>query len=127
MIRPSERRVFALVVILLAGVFAVIGGLFVGDPAAGMAVYGLSAPDPVARLYVRAIGCRDLALAAYLLGLALFACPRSLRIVFVGTLIIPAGDLAILASVAPVRPLHLALHGGSLVCFAGLAWWSRRL
>jgi hypothetical protein len=115
-----------LTVCLLSGVFLVLGALFVAAPVPAAAFYGLPTRDPVSLFYVRAIGFRDLALAAYLLGLAFSGQRRALTIVLAGTLVIPIGDLALLASSGGGRPIHYLLHGASLLCFAGLALWSRR-
>ena len=66
-----SRQPLRLVVCLLALVFLMLGVLFVVMPAPAAWIYGLPSHDPTALFYVRAIGFRDLALAAYLLGLAL--------------------------------------------------------
>jgi hypothetical protein len=119
------RDPLALTVCLLSSVFLVLGGLFVAAPTPAAAFFGLPTHDAAALFYVRAIGFRDLALAIYLLGLALSGQRRALTIVLAGTLIIPIGDLALLASSGTARPIHYLLHGASLLCFAGLALWSR--
>jgi hypothetical protein len=114
-----------LTVCLLSSVFLALGGLFVAAPMPAAEFFGLPTRDPAPIFYVRAIGFRDLALAVYLLGLALSGQRRALAIVLAGTLIIPIGDLALLASSGAGRPIHYLLHGASLLCFAGLALWSR--
>ena len=116
----------ALALFVLSGVFLLLGGLFVAAPVPAAAFYGLPTGDPAALFYVRAIGFRDLALAAYLLGLTYARQRRALTIVLGTTLLIPIGDLALLASSSAGRPIHYLLHGASLLCFAGLALWSRR-
>ena len=117
----------ALTVCLLSGVFLVLGGLFVAMPVAAATFYGLPTRDPAALFYVRAIGFRDLALAAYLLGLVVTGQGRALSTVSILTLIIPIGDLLLLASSGAGRPGHYLLHGASLLCFAGVALWSHRV
>jgi hypothetical protein len=119
-------RPLALTVYLLSTVFVVLGGLFVVLPEPGAAFYGLPSRDTAALFYVRAVGLRDLALATYLLGLARTGQRRALSIVFIGTLVIPAGDMLLLASSGAAHPAHYLLHGASLLCFAVLALWTRR-
>jgi hypothetical protein len=120
------RQPLILVVCLLAGVFLILGGLFVAMPDVAAAIYGLPSRGPAALLYVRAIGFRDLALAGYLLGLALTGQRQALFVVLTATVVIPIGDLLLLASTGDGRPVHYLLHGASLLCFAGLAFWSRQ-
>lgn len=112
---------------MFACVFLVLGGLFVAVPVRAAAFYGLPTSDPSAIFYVRAIGFRDLALAIYLLGLTLAGQHQALSIVLIGTLIIPMGDLLLLAASNAGRPTHYLLHGASLLCFAVLALWSRKI
>ncbi|HEX8413296.1 MAG TPA: DUF4267 domain-containing protein [Sphingomicrobium sp.] len=120
------KRSPTLAVCLLSGVFLVLGGLFVAAPVPAAAFYGLPSRDPAALFYVRAIGVRDLALAAYLLALTFAKLRRALAVVLATTILIPVGDLALLASSGSGRPVHFLLHGASLLCFAGLALWTRR-
>jgi hypothetical protein len=120
------RHAPALAVCLLSGVFLVLGALFITAPAPAAAFYGLPSRDPAALFYVRAIGFRDLALATYLLGLTLAKQHRALAIVLAATILIPVGDVALLASSDAGRPIHYLLHGASLLCFVGLALWTRR-
>lgn len=110
---------------LLSGVFLMLAGLFVAAPAAAAAFYGLPAHDRSALFYVRAIGFRDLALAAYLIGLTLAGQRHALAIVLTCTLIIPVGDLLLLVASGAGRPVHYLLHGASLLGFAGMALWFR--
>jgi hypothetical protein len=124
--RVSPRHSLPFLVILLACVFAALGGVFVMLPVPGATFYGLSTRDPTALFYVRAIGFRDLAVAAYLLGLTLARHWRALSILSAATLVIPTGDLLLLASSQAGRPVHYVLHGASLLCFAGIALWARR-
>ncbi len=124
--RVALGSAFALTAFLLSGVFLALGALFVAAPEPAAAFYGLTTHDRSALFYVRAIGFRDLALAVYLIGLTLAGQRHALTIVLTGTLIIPAGDMLLLASSGAGRPVHYLLHGASLLCFAGLALWSRR-
>lgn len=116
----------ALAICLLSGVFLVLGALFIAAPAAAAAFYGLPSREPAALFFVRAIGLRDLALATYLLGLTLAKQRRALAIVLAATILIPVGDVALLASFGAGWPIHYLLHGASLLCFAGLALWTSR-
>jgi hypothetical protein len=47
--------------------------------------------------------------------------------VLTGTLVIPIGDMMLLAWSGAGRPVHYVLHGASLLCFAGLAFWTSRV
>jgi hypothetical protein len=120
------KKPLALAVYLLSGVFLVLGGLFIAAPEVAAALYGLPSHDRSALFYVRAIGFRDIALGAYLAGLALAGRRQALAIVMACTLIIPIGDLLLLAFADTGEPLHYLLHSASLLCFAGLALWSSR-
>ena len=120
----SRAPIFA--VCLLSVLFLVLGALFIAAPACAAAFYGLPSGGSEALFYVRAIGFRDLALAAYLLGLTLAKQRQALAIVLVATMVIPVGDVVLLASSDAGRPIHFLLHGASLLCFAGLALWTRR-
>ncbi|MCC2978025.1 DUF4267 domain-containing protein [Sphingomonas sp. PL-96] len=128
MVAPSMtlRQPLFLVVCLLAGVFLILGSLFVAMPGIAASIYGFPSRDPAAMLYVRAIGFRDVALAAYLLGLAVTGQRKALSVVLTGTTLIPVGDLLLLASSGAGRPMHYLLHGASLLGFAALALWSRQ-
>ena len=113
-------------VFLLSGLFLLLGVLCLLAPAAAARLFGLEADAPAALFYVRAIGLRDAALALYLFGLALAGRRRALTIVALGTLIIPLGDMLLLAASGAGGPLNYLLHGASLLCFAALAWWTSR-
>lgn len=121
-----QRQPFALGVFLLSGVFLMLGSVFVAAPDVAATFYGVPADARSALFYVRAIGFRDLALAAYLVGLTLAGQRHALATVLTGTLIIPFGDLLLLAASGAGKPVHYLLHGGSLLCFAGMALWARR-
>ena len=115
-----------LAVLLLSAVFSALAMLFLLAPATGAAIYGFPAATPEALFFVRTVGLRDLALAAYLTGLTLGGSTRALAILLALTIIIPLGDLLLLASAGAGGPLHYLLHGASLLCFAGLGFWSWR-
>jgi hypothetical protein len=124
--RPAWRDPLTAAAVLLSGVFLLLGGLFVLAPGPGAALYGLDARADSALFYVRVVGVRDMALAIYLAGLAVAALQRALRVVALGTMVIPVGDMLLLAASGAGGPVHYLLHGASLLCFAGLAWASGR-
>ena len=125
--RLSRRDPRAWIVLGFSGTFLALGVLFVAAPRAGAAVFGLPAPEGAGLGYVRAIGFRDLALALYLAGLALLASRRALALVLALTVLIPACDVALVATVIGLSsPGYLALHGAAGLAFAGLAWWVGR-
>lgn len=111
---------------LLACIFAALGVLFVWAPAPAAMIYGIDPGSFSGLSYVRAVGVRDLALAAYLFGLTLARQFHALSIVMFATLVIPAGDLLLLAVSGRAQAVHYLLHGASFLCFAGMAWWARR-
>jgi hypothetical protein len=124
--RPAWRDPLTAATVLLSSVFLLLGGLFVFAPGAGAALYGLEARADSALFYVRVVGVRDMALAIYLSGLAIAGLRRALRVVALGTMVIPVGDMLLLAASGAGGPVHYLLHGASLLCFAGLAWGSGR-
>jgi hypothetical protein len=111
---------------LLACMFAGLGILFVFAPAPAARFYGIDTESSSGLLYVRAVGVRDLALASYLFGLTLARQFRALSIVMVSTLVIPIGDILLLAASGRAQPNHYLLHAASFLCFAGTAWWAGR-
>jgi len=113
-----------IVVALVAGIFLFLGAMFVAYSRAAADFYGIASHDRAALFYVRAIGFRDLALAAYLLGLSALGGRRALAIVLAATIVIPMGDIALLILSGTARAIHFILHGASLLCFAGLALWA---
>jgi hypothetical protein len=126
----SERQVsgkaLPITITLLACAFAGLGVLFVFAPAPAAMFYGIDAGSSSGLFYVRAVGFRDLALASYLFGLTLARQFRALSIVMLSTLLIPAGDILLLAASGRAQPIHYLLHAASFLCFAGLAWCARR-
>ncbi|MGF7147271.1 hypothetical protein FHS96_000880 [Sphingomonas zeicaulis] len=110
-------------VLIISCLFFVLGFIFVLAPAWGIAIYGLDPVGASALPYVRALGCRDLALAAYLVGLNLLGDRKPLATVLLATAIIPCGDMILLAGAAGVGMVNYLLHAGSLLCFVGLGLW----
>ncbi|OWK27963.1 DUF4267 domain-containing protein [Sphingomonas mucosissima] len=122
----SFGKALPMTITLLACMFAGLGALFVLAPATAAAFYGIDAGSSSGLFYVRAVGFRDLALATYLFGLTLTRQFRALSIVMLSTLVIPVGDILLLAVSGGARPIHYLLHAASFLCFAGLAWWAGR-
>ena len=123
-LRPPDPLAWA--VFVLSGVFLLLGMLFIAWPDAAAELYGREAQDSSARFYVRAVAFRDAALALYLVGLVFAGSRRALAAVALGTVIIPSGDLLLLAASGRGDWPHYLLHGSSLVCFALLAWSASR-
>jgi hypothetical protein len=116
-----------LVIVALAGVFLVLGGLFVALPHWGALLFGIGAPEGEGLSYVRAIGFRDMALGLYIACLAIWSDRRALGIVLGVTTVIPVMDFALIMGVRGLSsPAHLLLHGASAAVFAGLAAWVMR-
>ena len=114
-------------VLLLSGVFVLLGVLFLVAPRLGAALFGLPAPEGPAFGYLPAIGLRDLAFGLYLLALSRFASPSTLALVLAITVLIPLGDVALLALERGLdSPAHLLLHGASALTLAAAAAWVSR-
>jgi len=111
-------------VLALAGVFVLLGLLFVFAPRAGAALFGIAAPEGPGLSYVSAIGLRDLAFGAYLAALSRLSTRRAVGIVLGLTILIPAGDvILVFLDRGFESPKHLLLHAGSgLVMAAGALW-----
>jgi len=123
----SFRQAKTWVVLGLSATFFLIGALFILAPRWGATLFGIPAPEDRGLAYVQAIGFRDLALALYIIGLALFSSRRALSTVLAFTVLIPVGDVGLVAAVTGLSsPGHLALHGVSAICFALLAVWVQR-
>ena len=114
-----------LTLFLASFVFFFLSGLFILVPVAGAHVYGLDAHTASALFYIRAIGLRDLALAAYIMGLTVLGQRSALAILLALTTVIPAGDLLLLALTGTGAVLNYSLHAISLIAFAFLALWVR--
>ena len=117
--RPSTWIVLAPAIGLV-----LLGLLFIARPTAGAAIFGIPAPDWPGRWYLVAIGLRDLAFGLYVLALALFASARAVGLVLAITVLIPAGDIVIVALERGLAsPLHLALHAASGTYMAAASAW----
>jgi hypothetical protein len=112
---------------LLGLAFVGLGALFLAAPGPGAALFGLAAPEGDGFGYLPAIGLRDLAFGLYLLILSFTATPRILGLIFAATLVIPIGDLAIVASHrGSDAALNLLLHGVSAAVMAAGSIWLLR-
>ena len=104
--------------------FIGLGLLFLVAPRAGAALFGLPAPDGASFGYLPAIGLRDLAFGVYLLVLSFMATRKTLGLIFAATLIIPVGDVIIVAvERGSDAILNLLLHGVSAAAMAGASLW----
>jgi len=107
--------------------FVGLGLVFLVAPQAGASVFGLAAPEGEGFGYLPAIGLRDLAFGLYLLILSLTATRRSLGLILAATLVIPIGDLVIVAAARGSDAfINLLLHGVSAAVMAGGAVWLLR-
>jgi hypothetical protein len=87
-------------------------------------LFGLAAPEGEGFGYLPAIGLRDLAFGVYLLILSFTATLRILGLIFAATLVIPTGDLIVVASARGSGAiLNLLLHGVSALVMAGASLW----
>ncbi|WP_322965385.1 DUF4267 domain-containing protein [Sphingomonas fuzhouensis] len=112
---------------VLGGFFLLLGLVFILTPKAGAAIHGVAGDGPGMLLYVRAVGFRDLALSAYLIGLAYAGSVRGLTILGAATVVIPISDTALLI-LSPCSPgLHYVLHASSALCLAAMAILGRDL
>ena len=119
------RRAWSIwLVRLLSLAFIGLGVLFLAAPRAGAAVFGLAAPEGEGFGYLPAIGLRDLAFGLYLLILSFTTTQRVLGLIFAATLLIPIGDLAIVASYRGSDAIpNLLLHGASAAVMAPGSIW----
>ena len=109
---------------LLAAAFVGLGLLFVLAPHAGAALFGLPAPEGAGFGYLPAIGLRDLAFGFYLLILSFIATRRALGLIFAATVIIPIGDVIIVAAERGSEAgFNLLLHGLSAAAMAEASLW----
>jgi hypothetical protein len=111
----------------LGAAFIGLGLLFLLAPRAGAALFGLPAPDGSGFGYLPAIGLRDLAFGLYILILSLTATRRILGLIFAATVVIPVGDVIIVAAErgSDATP-NLLLHGVSAAVMAGASLWLLR-
>jgi hypothetical protein len=122
-----ERKPGAWLVWSLAGIFVGLGLLFLFAPRAGAALFGLPAPEGMSLGYIVAIGLRDLAFGLYLLILSLVSTGRVLGLIFGATVLIPIGDVAVVAAERGFdSPGHLLLHGASAAAMAAASVWLLR-
>lgn len=103
--------------------FASLGLLFLFGADAAASLFGIPATRAENQGYVRAVGLRDLTLAGYLALLTLYASARAVLLVLLVTLIIPAGDLVLVATATKGEAGQMVLHAASGMLFAGLAAW----
>jgi hypothetical protein len=104
----SEPRTW--LVLALAGVFMLLGLLFVFAPRAGAALFGIAAPEGPGLSYVAA--------------LARLSTPRTLGVVLGLTVLIPVGDIIIVFLERGLEsPKHLLLHAGSGLVMGLSALW----
>jgi hypothetical protein len=112
---------------VLGLVFIGLGLLFLLAPHAGAALFGLPAPEGMSLGYLPAIALRDLAFGLYLLILSATATRLVIGLVLRATLIIPLGDIAIVAFERGFEAsLSLILHGLSAAVMAGASLWLLR-
>ncbi len=107
--------------------FIGLGLLFLLAPRAGAVLFGLPAPEAVGFGYLPAIGLRDLAFGLYILILSFTATRRILGLIFAATVVIPMGDVIIVAAERGLdATLNLLLHGVSGAVMAGASLWLMR-
>lgn len=125
--RPSARRRGgrlairdAATWILLAPAIGLVllGVVLIVSPGLGATIFGLPAPDGLARGYLPALGIRDIAFGGYIVALAALSGRRAVGIVLLVTVLIPAGDIALLLAERGLfgpeaSPLHLLVHAAS--------------
>jgi hypothetical protein len=115
---PSTWLVWA-----LSGVFVVLGLLVLFAPRAGAALFGIPEPPGQGLAYVIAIGLRDLAFGLYLFALTRLAPRRTVGVILGITVLIPVGDVMLVAAERGFAASHLLLHAASgLVLAAASAW-----
>jgi hypothetical protein len=106
----------------LAAVFVGLGAVFLVAPSLGAAIFGVPAPEGEALVYLPVIGLRDLAFGLYLAALAVLASRRTVGVVLAITVLIPLGDMILLALTRGLVP-QLALHLLSGLAVGGVALW----
>lgn len=106
-----------------SGLFAALGLLFLFAPGGASRLFGIPTAAAGGQAFVQAVGLRDIALAGYLALLTLYASARAVLIVLAMTLVIPAGDLVVVATDPGGKPTHLLLHLASGLLFATLTLW----
>ena len=116
--RLATRDATTWIVLAPAIGLILLGVLLLVSPATGAAIFGLPAPEGLARGYLPALGIRDIVFGSYVLALAGFAGQRAVGIVLLVTVLIPAGDIALLLAERGLfgpesSPLHLLVHAAS--------------
>lgn len=103
-----------------------IGVVFIFKPDWGARIFGVPAP-PGSEPYLIAIGLRDVAFGLYILALALFSSRRAVGFVLALTVLIPLGDILIVAHQRGLSaPGHLMLHAASGTYMIAAALWVLR-
>ena len=130
MTEPAERLRFSEVgswIVLAPAVgLLLIGVVFLASPQTGAAIFGVPAP-PGSEPYLIAIGLRDIAFGLYVLALALLASRRAVGLVLGITVLIPLGDIALVAATRGWSAWrHLLLHAASGTYMAAASWWTLR-
>jgi hypothetical protein len=111
-------------VLALAGVFVLLGFLFIFAPRPAAALFGIAAPEGPSLSYVSAIGLRDLAFGAYLAALSRLSTRRAVGTVLGLTVLIPVGDVILVFLERGFEsPKHLLLHAGSGLVMAASSFW----
>lgn len=122
---PSEPSTW--LVWLLAANFVGLGLLFLVAPRWGAGLFGLPAPEGASFGYLPAIGLRDLAFGFYLLILSLTSGRWSLGLIFGATVLIPVGDMIVVAAERGLEAWgYLLLHGLSAAIMTGTSAWLLR-
>ena len=100
-----------------------IGVVFIFKPGWGAAIFGIPAP-PGSEPYLIAVGLRDVAFGLYILALGLFSSRRAVSLVLALTVLIPLGDILIVAHERGLSaPGYLMLHGASGIYMTVAAVW----
>ncbi|MFC7607323.1 DUF4267 domain-containing protein [Teichococcus aestuarii] len=114
------HRAEAALVLALAGVFLLLGALFLAAPGVGAALFGLPAPGAEALAWVRTVALRDPALGLYLAGLWWLGSRRGLGVVLAATVVIPLGDMLMVFLWHGGATPWLLPHAASALATAGL-------
>lgn len=105
-----------------------LGLLFVAAPRLGAVLFGLPPPEEsqATLAWLRALGLRDLAFGTYVLVLALCAGRRAAGLVLGVTVLIPLGDIVLVAAASGPGAWQLLLHAASGAYMAGAAFFLLR-
>ncbi len=123
-----RREARGIAVLGLAAIFFSIGFFFLLAPDGAALFFGTAPPEGgIGRLYVRAIGARDIGLAVSLAGLVALGRPRATAFVLGAFVAVPICDVALVASASGLSAWpSLVAHVGAGVVLALLAWWCAR-